>query len=140
MTDEYVSFRVGVNVLVIRDGKLLLGLRKNVYGDGMWGLPGGHLENKEAMKAAAARELVEETGLSAKDFVFTNLLNDFQRERHYLQVGFVASGVEGEPELKEPDRCSEWGWFDLSSLPENIFWGHAKQIALYKADKRFDDD
>ena len=136
---ERPSFPVGVNVIVVRDGKLLLGLRKNVFGDGTWGLPGGHLEDRESMKDAATRELMEETGLEASNLIFSNLVNNVQRERHYLQVGFVAEEVNGEASLMEPDRCSEWRWFNLGELPENIFFGHEQQIELYKRGEKFTD-
>lgn len=58
------TFLVGINVLVIRGNKILLGKRKNKVGDGdgTWGLPGGYFEHNENMQQAAARELLEETG------------------------------------------------------------------------------
>ncbi len=52
---ERPTFPVGVNVFVIKDGKLLLGKRKNISGDGEWGLPGGHLEKNEKMEDGATR-------------------------------------------------------------------------------------
>ncbi len=132
MTDR-PTFPVGVNIFVIRDNKVLLGKRKNAFGEGSWGLPGGHLEIMEKIKVAAARELQEETGLIAKRFVFNNLVNQTQRpdNKHYLQIGMVAEGVEGEPQLMEPDKCYEWQWFDLKDLPDPVFIGHIKQIELY---------
>ncbi len=125
------SFNVGANVLVIREGKLLLGLRKNVFSDGTWGLPGGHLENYESLAAAAHRELQEETGLRATRMVFANLVNDYQRENHYLQIAFVAEGVKGEPLLKEPNRCAKWEWFDIAQLPKNLCTAHERNIELF---------
>lgn len=137
---QYEKFHVGANVFVVKDGKLLLGKRKNVYGAGSWGLPGGHLEYKESMKVAAKRELKEETGLSATDFEFVNLVNDTRHDEHYLQVGFLAKDVDsGEPVLKEPERCEEWKWFDLNDLPEPIFVSHKKQIESFKNKKYFSD-
>jgi 8-oxo-dGTP diphosphatase len=127
----YDSFKVGANVFVVREGRLLLGLRKGVFGDGCWGLPGGHLKMNEVMIDAAARELYEETGLRADKFVFTNVVNDHQREGHHIQVGFLAEDVNGEPEIKEPDRCDKWQWFPLDDLPENLFIAHKKQIQLF---------
>ncbi len=134
---ERPTFPVGVNVFVIRDNAVLLGKRKNVFGDGSWGLPGGHLEFMEKIEDAAARELEEETGLKANSFKFHNLVNQVQKSdiRHYLQVGVVAEGVEGEPKLMEPDKCWEWQWFDMSNLPGPIFVGHIQQIELYKQNK-----
>ena len=138
---EYTKFYVGVNVFVVRCNKLLLGKRKNCYGKGSWGLPGGHLEPKEDMKQTARRELKEETGLEAVEFEFVNLINDNRRDEHYLQVGFRARGIADgdEPKLMEPDRCEEWRWFDLDSLPENVFVGNIEQIKAFKENKHFVD-
>jgi 8-oxo-dGTP diphosphatase len=140
------SFPVGINVIVVRDGRILLGKRKNVYGEGDWGLPGGHLEYGEDMKDAAARELEEETGLKARHFEFHNLVNDtggrknkdtYPESHHYLQIGFIAQGILGEPELLEPDKCFEWKWFDLDALPENVLASHKQNIELFKKKRNF---
>ena len=41
--------RVGVGVLVLKDGKALLGKRKNAHGEGQYCWPGGHLEYMESI-------------------------------------------------------------------------------------------
>lgn len=126
MTQRRDFFPVGVNAFVIREGKILLGERKDDWvGGGGWGLPGGHLEKGEQMKVRVAKELEEETGLCAQNFEFVALVNDYRDDKHYIQVGFLAKEVdEKEPELREPDRCFEWKWFSLNALPEHIFVGH----------------
>ena len=139
MQDIYQTFYIGINIFVVKDTQLLLGKRKNVYGSGTWGLPGGHLEMGESMKNAAARELMEETGLEAQSFDFSNIVNDKNRGQHYLQIGFVAQVVKGEPELKEPDRCEEWKWFKLNELPQNIFPPHILQIENFLQKSNFVD-
>ncbi len=141
MVDKYEKFHIGVNTFVVRNKRLLLGKRKNVYGAGTWGLPGGHLEYGEGMREAAARELEEETGLKADKFKFAGLINDVRKdEEHYLQIGFLAENTgDKKPLLKEPDRCYEWEWFDLDNLPHNIFPGHAKQIQAFKRGDYFSD-
>jgi len=128
MPDKYQTFHIGINVFVVKDQKLLLGKRKNTYGAGMWGLPGGHLETGEAMVDAAARELMEETGLNAKSFSFSNIVNDRSGNQHYLQIGFTAQDITGELTLREPERCEEWQWFQIDKLPPNLFPPHIKQI------------
>jgi 8-oxo-dGTP diphosphatase len=140
MADKYEKFYIGINVFVVRNKKLLLGKRKNVYGAGTWGLPGGHLEQGEGMKEAAARELGEETGLEAKGFKFAGLINDVREDEHYIQVGFLAedTGNKGAI-LKEPERCYEWRWFDLDDLPQEIFPGHTKQIQAFRKGSCFSD-
>jgi 8-oxo-dGTP diphosphatase len=130
--DSYETFYVGVNVFAIRDGKLLLGKRKNVFGSGEWGLPGGHLESKEGAEEAAARELFEETGMKAEKFIFANIINDTKEDGARLQIGYEARAISGDPLLKEADRCEEWRWFDLNELPENLFSGHRLQIETYR--------
>lgn len=128
MQNVYQTFHVGINVFVVRGDQLLLWKRRNVYSARTWNLPGGHLETDEGMKDAAARELMEETGLSANVFTFSNIVNDRTREQHYLQIGFVVENVGGEPLLKEPHRYEEWRWFKFNEIPHELFPPHVKQI------------
>jgi len=137
--NDHSSFHVGLNTFVIKDGKLLLGKRKG-NGEGMWGLPGGHMEHGELMAEGARRELKEETGLKA-DVSFINLTNGRGKvgPSHYLHVGFLAKNIQGEPRVIEPDKFYEWRWFDLKDLPVNMFTGHQKQIRAFLAGQTFAD-
>jgi 8-oxo-dGTP diphosphatase len=115
--------RIGVAVLVQRDGRVLLGRRQGAHGADSWALPGGHLEFGETIEACARRELLEETGLDLRSMAAGPYTNDlFEAEgRHYVTLFVLATVDAGEPRVMEPDKCAGWGWFDWSALPQPLF-------------------
>ncbi|RZQ55078.1 ADP-ribose pyrophosphatase [Pseudoalteromonas phenolica] len=115
--------RVGVAVVIIRDGKILLGERIGSHGANTWATPGGHLEMGEEIEACAIRETLEETGLEVSEVSPLGFSNDVFNplNKHYVTLYLVASGVEGEPEIMEPNKCLAWQWFGLDELPEPLF-------------------
>ncbi|WP_406664031.1 NUDIX hydrolase [Gallaecimonas sp. GXIMD1310] len=119
MSSELV--RVGVGVLVVRDGKWLLGQRRGGLGDGCWAFPGGHLEKGETPEQCAARELAEETGMQLQQPRIFAVTNDLHPDgRHYLTV-FVTGHASGAPRLLEPKKCSGWQWLQPDQLPSPRF-------------------
>jgi 8-oxo-dGTP diphosphatase len=113
---------VGICVLVIKDGKLLLGKRKGSHGVGEYASPGGHLEHMESFAACAAREVMEETGLEIGPLRFLRVLNTTQyAPKHYIDLAFAAEWQRGEPAVREPDKIEGWAWYDLDALPSPLF-------------------
>jgi len=130
---EKECIKVGVEAFIIADDKLLLGKRKNVPGDGEWGLPGGHLELGETLSECMKRELQEELGIQARDFKLVALDNNPKNiGGHYIHIGFLVGNFDGSIALKEPEKCEEWRFFPIDNLPENIFSAHRKEIELFK--------
>lgn len=115
--------RVGVGVLIIKDGKILLGKRKNAHGAGTWAPCGGHLELYESFEQCAQREAYEETGLKLTKVRYYGLTNNIylEEQKHYLTVFMMVDDFEGEPQNCEPDKCEGWAWFAVNELPENLF-------------------
>jgi 8-oxo-dGTP diphosphatase len=113
--------RVGVGVIVMRQGLVLLGLRQGSHGAGTWALPGGHLEFGESVAQCAEREVSEETGLEIHDLSQATYSNDLFEGKHYVTLFVVAHGASGEAQLLEPDKCSRWEWFRWSQLPQPLF-------------------
>lgn len=130
--------KIGVNVFVIKDKKVLLGKRIGI-GQGTWCLPGGHLEWGESLKDGAMRELEEETGIQCNDLEFLHVVNDPLKETHYIHIDFFAKEWTGMPKVMEPDKCAEWGWFDIDNLPDPIFIGHQKLFPAFKNQIKFVD-
>lgn len=114
--------RVGVGVIVVRDGRVLLGRRTGSHGEGRWSFPGGHLEFGETVEGCARREVLEETGLVLHDLRPAPWTSDvFEAEgKHYVTL-FMQARCTGEPQLLEPHRCEGWQWFDVSALPRPLF-------------------
>ncbi len=113
--------KIGVGVIVVRDGKILLGKRRSEHGNGTWSFPGGHLEMGETPIECAKRELKEETGLMAVNLTFCGLTNDvFSDEKHYMTLFFFAK-ANGEPQTLEPEKCERWEWFNPKELPNPLF-------------------
>jgi 8-oxo-dGTP diphosphatase len=70
---------------------------------GLWSLPGGHIEPGEAARDAALREVREETGVEAELAGLLDIHEVVRRddrgslEAHYLLVVFFGRWVSGEP-------------------------------------------
>ena len=113
---------IGISVLVMKEGKLLLGRRKGAHGEGEYASPGGHLEHLESFAACAARETLEETGLVIGEPRFLRVFNSTEyAPKHYVDLAFVAQWVSGEPEIREPDKVESWDWYSVDALPSPLF-------------------
>ena len=135
--------KIGLGVMVKNpQNQVLLGLRLSAYGQGTWSFPGGHLEFGETMAEAAIREAREETGLDTHNLELVSIADEMgalDQEKHYVNVGFLAHTVNGEPKLMEPEKFDRWEWFDLDNLPQPLFEGTALMIERYKAGKIYMD-
>ena len=113
----------GVGAIIIRDGRLLLGLRQGAHGSGTWCLPGGHVEPGEAISSAAARETLEETGLRIRlrDDPVDGVYMYVPEKRRLYRDHFVVADADGPARVMEPDKCAGWRDWPLNNLPANLF-------------------
>ena len=131
---------LGVGVLIVKENKILLGLRNpdkikassEFQGQGTWTMPGGKVEFMETLVHAAKRELEEETNLKATKLDFLCISDDMTDTAHYVTVGFIVSEYTGELKTMEPGTILEWQWFDLDELPKNLYKPSQKCIEKYK--------
>ncbi|MBI2048594.1 MAG: NUDIX domain-containing protein [Parcubacteria group bacterium] len=114
--------RVGVGVMIFKNGKVLLGKRKGSHGSGEYSFPGGHLEYMESFEECARREVLEEAGIEIENIKFNYVANVKQyAPKHYVHIGLIAAWKAGKPRVMEPDKNEGWGWYDLNNLPEPLF-------------------
>lgn len=111
--------KIGVAVLVFKDGMVLFGKRKTKNGLGTWAPPGGHLEWGEELEVCAEREVLEETGIKIKNVRRGPYTNDIypDGEHHYISIFMLADYASGEVANLEPEKCEGWEWFDWDHIP-----------------------
>jgi len=115
--------KVGISVIIKKEGKVLLGKRKNAHGEGTWSFPGGHLEYEEAWEECAKRETLEEVKIDINNIRFFAATNDiFKKEhKHYITIFMISDYDSGEVKNMEVDKCERWEWFKWSELPTSLF-------------------
>lgn len=129
---EHPRPALSVDIVVFRDRddltEVLLIRRKAEPFQGKWALPGGFVEEGEALEAAAARELEEETGLKRLKLTQVGAFGDPKRDPrgHTVSVAFTATARPNQ-RAKGSDDAAEADWFALESLPKLAF-DHRKII------------
>ena len=131
--------KVGISVILINDdNQVLIGKRKGSHGEGLYSIPGGHVEVGEGLTDACYRELEEEIGvnkdrLSHYPIHFVTLSEDFFPEnKHYITLYYAIRVENGMPVKNgEPEKCEGWIWCDANELPENLFCDSNRAIKEY---------
>ena len=141
MSKHQKNFAAGVGILVIKEGRLLLGKRKNISHSGYLGIPGGNIDIGENITQAGERELEEEVGIIATNSKLSSVTSTYHSDNDQLFFGFclVVTSFEGNIKNMEPERCEGWGFYDVNDLPENIFAPHQAFIDNHLAESHFSE-
>jgi ADP-ribose pyrophosphatase len=108
----------GVHAVIEQDGRILLGRRAFDPGAGLWGLPGGFLEEGEAPDVGLKREVREETGLEIEPGELFGSWLQPHGERTVLCLLWHARVLGGAE--RAADDVLELRWFGADDLPEDI--------------------
>jgi 8-oxo-dGTP diphosphatase len=128
--------RVGVGVIVLDGNCVLLVRRGKPPKMGEWSLPGGHLELGETLRAAASREVQEETGLSVlvRDLVDAVDLIDVAANgavtSQYALIDYWADVVDGQ--LQAGDDAADAQWHSLDDIGMLGMWDTTVAV-IFKA-------
>ena len=109
-------------VMIVGDGKVLLGMKKRGFGAGRWNGFGGKVESGETIEQAALREIAEEVTITPKDLEQVGVLEfSFKEdETEDLEVHvFKAESFDGDP--TETDEMAP-EWFSYDEIPYGQMW------------------
>ncbi|MBK7453420.1 MAG: NUDIX hydrolase [Anaerolineales bacterium] len=117
---HFVDPKVAAAVLIEWDGRVLLVRRTNEPFRGMWTLPAGFVNGGEDPAEAAARECLEETGLTVR---VTHVLDVIAGREHNRGADFIivyhAEVISGA--LLAADDADAAEWFAREALPPLAF-------------------
>ncbi|MFD2629465.1 NUDIX hydrolase [Oceanobacillus kapialis] len=95
-----------------------------------WEMPGGQVEEGEALKVAAIRETKEESGI---DIEITRFCGVFQNvERSICNALFLGKAIGGEP-TTSPESL-EVGFFPIEQALKMVTWKNFRQRIEYCLD------
>ncbi len=117
--------------VVIRDDVRRILLVKRAEGAsraGLWSVPAGFVDYGEEIRAAAARELQEETGLIAEIGDVVHVASNFH-DPDKLTIGVWFEGTVTGGTLQAADDAEEAEFFALDELPPLAF---ETDIALFE--------
>ena len=109
-------------VLIVQEGKILLGMKKRGFGAGRWNGFGGKVQIGESIEAAAQRETQEECGLRITELVEVGLHEfEFEHERGTILEVHVFRGMKWEGKLIETEEMKP-DWFPIEAIPYQEMW------------------
>ncbi|MBK8209374.1 MAG: NUDIX hydrolase [Rhodospirillales bacterium] len=126
---------VGVGAVVLRDDKVLLIRRAHPPRQGEWSLPGGLQKLGETVYEAAAREVMEETGIAIQPLGIVDVVDLIERDGeylnsrvrwHYTLIDVYALWQAGEP--RPGTDAEEVSWVPISNVRSMVGWGETERI------------
>ena len=109
---------LGVGGVVLEQGeggpRVLLIQRAHPPAQGRWSLPGGRVERGEALHAALAREMLEETGLVVEVGPLVEVVELIDPAYHFVVCDYLCARRGGE--LRAGDDASDARFVPVSEL------------------------
>lgn len=125
-----MKHKIQAAVCILLNGTRVLAIKRRYYPIG-YALPGGMVENNETPKQAAARELLEETGLQAEPSSLTRIYTGTS-DSDLLVASYLVGAWSGNPSEKSdegPPSWISWGALLTGAFP---YYNEAVYRALVK--------
>lgn len=126
-----------VYLILKKEEKILLSRRfQTGFEDGKYGLVSGHAEERETMRQALSREVLEEIGINIDSLKLKHVLTMHRWCGDHERADFFFTADEWQGEIKntEPNKCDDLDWFPLNELPENTIPYIRKAVECYLND------
>jgi ADP-ribose pyrophosphatase YjhB (NUDIX family) len=100
--------------VIVRDGKVLIIRRGTEPLKGQWSIPGGVLELGETLHQGAAREALEETGLTVEADEVLEVVDrivpdpDGRTRYHFVLIDFLCRVLSGEAHAGGDAEAVQW--------------------------------
>ena len=116
---------VGVGALIVdAQGRLFISRRGPLAKNerGLWEFPGGSVEFGEKLAEALQREMREEYGIEIRVGELLDVVDHILPEegQHWVSPTFLCTLDSGTPEIREPGKCAEIGWFFPEQMPADL--------------------
>ena len=120
---DYIG--VGVGAIIVDDGGRLFLARRGPLAKnerGLWEFPGGSVEFGEKLADALKREMREEYGIEIEVRRLLDVADHILPDegQHWVSPTYVCAITSGEPQILEPGKCTDIGWFDPAAVPSDL--------------------
>lgn len=115
-------------LFLVKDNKVLLGMKKSGFGQGKWLGIGGKVEMDENIEDATVREAIEEIGVIPRDIQRVATLNFYfpnvEKPDHWNQQVCVFIAEKWDGKITESKEIYP-KWFHFNEIPFNSMWADA---------------
>lgn len=115
--------------IIVKDGRLLLVERRVKEGKLSWQFPAGEVEDGETLEEAAAREALEEVGLTVEP---TKRLGERIHPNTGRRMAYVACEIkDGTAYVADDEELSDLAWATPDTFKTYVPYGFAPMVEDY---------
>lgn len=130
--NHYANPKAATEIVLYRNGKILISKRGVEPNKGTFDMPGGFTELHEDLEASLARETEEELGITPETYTKPTYVRSYNIEYHYSKkvyrvlVAVYAARLHEDATPIASDDVASIRWIAESEI-DNIHWSHEQQ-------------